>query len=626
MRLPPLVLLLLASSVVAAEPQTWAGLREVNPPPEPDPNRVRAIVGATLIDGRGGAPQSDSVVVVKGAKVAAVGRRGRVNVPADAERFDAAGRYLLPGLLDVHFHTSRPERISSLLAAGFTAFRDPGRPLPVYEKFLDAARPMPRAFLTGPHFDQVPHAHPHNAVDLQSEEAVRTLIRDLHAKGASAIKIYFRLPLDLIRVACEEADKLGIPVTAHLELVRADAAIRAGLDGIEHVTSLGTALATEEDARRFEKGVRADNGFREDGRYWLWSRLDFEDNPKVDALLQLMLDRGVYLAPTLRPFDMQPGDKGATPERLAGFLKMQEFTAIAARAGVPIVASSHGPTPEANWRELDLLIDAGLSTAQALDSIMGTPALFFGAQDRLGTVEPGKAADFVLLNANPLEDMQAIRRVERVMLNGDWVAPYPEPRRYPANADLSDPLIDADGRPIDSPEQWAAHREHLKGLMAYYQYGRMPPKPETSEIIGFERERSSDGKAWRERFRLRLRRNGRSAEVRVSVVRPAAPGRFPVVVKNDRYTFDLAEIHDPRKRKQYMDEGRGETDEWVFAEAVKRGYAVVKFNREDVALDQPDNRRSGVFSLYPEPEYDWATIAAWAWFYQPLIDQLVKQD
>jgi hypothetical protein len=270
------VALFATSYLAAADPQTWSGLREINPPARPEATRVTAITGVTLIDGRGGETLSDSVVIIRGDKIATVGARATVKIPPEAERIDAAGQFLLPGMLDAHLHTNDPKRISRLLRAGFTTFRDPGRPLEVYEEWLATTQPMPRGFVTGPHFDQVPHAHPKNAVDLQSEAAVRDLVASLHARGASAIKIYYRLPLNLIRAACEQADRLGIPVTAHLELVRADEAIRAGLDGIEHVTSLGTSLATEEDAREFEAGVRADNHYREDGRYRLWSRLRFE--------------------------------------------------------------------------------------------------------------------------------------------------------------------------------------------------------------------------------------------------------------------------------------------------------------------------------------------------------------
>ena len=418
----PLFASVLATVCLAsADAQTWSGLREINPPAAPEGTRITAIVGATLIDGRGGEPLPDAVVVIRGDKIAAVGTRASAAIPPEGERIDAAGLFLLPGMLDAHLHTNDPKRISRLLRAGFTTFRDPGRPLEVYEEWLATTQPMPRGFVTGPHFDQVPHAHPKNAVDLQSEAAVRDLVASLHARGASAIKIYYRLPLNLIRAACEQADKLGIPVTAHLELVRADEAIRAGLDGIEHVTSLGTSLATEEDARKFEAGVRDDNHYREDGRYWLWSRLQFDGNPKVQALLDLMLERGVYLTPTLVPFEVQPGDKDATQEKLAGFAKMREFVGIAARAGVPIVASSHGGMPEANWRELELLVEAGLSPREALSAATGVAARFFGAQDRLGTVEAGKVADLVLVAEDPLRNIAAVKRVSRLMLNGVWL-------------------------------------------------------------------------------------------------------------------------------------------------------------------------------------------------------------
>lgn len=415
------LLLSLPWSIDAAEPQTWSGLREFNPPASPSSDHVVAILGATLIDGRDGAPVPESAVLVRGGRIEAVGTRGSVYIPKAAERFDAEGLYLLPGMLDAHFHTSDPKRITGLLLGGFTSLRDPGRPLQAWKEMLAAGGPMPRAFLTGPHFDQKPHAHPRNAVDLQDEAATIALIDRLHGEGASAIKIYYRLPLDLIRTTCERADRHGIPVVAHLELVRADAAIRAGLDGVEHVTSLGTALATEEDARRFEAGVRAANAFREDGRYWLWSRLQLEGNPKVQALLELMLERGVYLTPTLRPFEVQPGGKGVTEEKLAGFEKMKQFVEIAQRAGVPIVASSHGLAPEAAWRELELLVDAGLSPDEALEAATTIPARYFGVAERLGTVEPGKEADLALLEENPLADISAVRKVSRVMLAGAWV-------------------------------------------------------------------------------------------------------------------------------------------------------------------------------------------------------------
>lgn len=416
MRIRLALLTLVASSLLSAA----SGLKEVNPPPVPDTDRATAIVGATLIDGRGGPVLYDSAVIVRGDRIAAVGKQGEVKIPSDAQRIDASGRFLLPGMFDAHFHTHDKQRLDRLLPAGFTSLRDPGRPLPIYlDDFLHPRRPLPRTFLTGPHFDQKPHAHPRNAVHLETAVEVRKRIDQLIAGGASAIKIYYRLPLDLIRVVCEQADRHGVPVTAHLELVRADAAIRAGLDGIEHTTSVGTALAAEADAREFEQAVTAENEARDKGRYRLWSRIDLNDNPKVDALIKLMIERGVYLVPTLRPFE-PVGDK-VTEESLAGFEKIQRFTRMAFEAGVPVLSSSHGPTPEGNWREFELLVDAGFTPKEALETAMLPAARFFGAAERLGSIEVGKAADLALLSADPTADIINVRKVARVMLNGVWL-------------------------------------------------------------------------------------------------------------------------------------------------------------------------------------------------------------
>ena len=416
-----LALVVFLLPLLAAQTPRWSGLKELNPPPSPPAGRTVAIVGATLLDGRGGAVLPDSVVVVRGDRITAVGSRGDIAIPAGAERVAANGKFLLPGMFDAHFHTNDPQALDRVLGAGFTSIRDPGRPMAAYlGRLMKPERTLPRTFLTGPHFDQIPHAHPHNAVDLQSEQAVRDEVDRLIGVGASAIKIYYRVPLDLIGVACEQADRHGVPVTAHLELVPADLAIRAGLDGIEHVTSFGTTLAAEADAREFERRVDAENHAREDGRYWLWSRIDLDDNPRVPALIDLLVERGTYHTPTLRPFAVAPGGKNVTAEKLAGFTKMQRFTKMAFDAGVPTLASSHGPTPDGNWHEFELLVESGLTPKQALETAMLSAARFFGVDERLGSVEAGKTADLVLIGADPTADIRNVRKVERVMLNGVW--------------------------------------------------------------------------------------------------------------------------------------------------------------------------------------------------------------
>lgn len=193
---------------------------------------------------------------------------------------------------------------------------------------------------------------------------------------------------------------------------------------------------------------------------------------------------------------------------------------------------------------------------------------------------------------------------------------------FPAPVDL--PRHDGLPKLATAVQEWKAERDQLKASLAYYQYGRMPPKPGSFTVTAGSSQEILEGKALKQTFTLVLKRNGQSVAVDFGVVRPKAPGRRPVVIKNDRYLFSTDEIEDLRKRKQYAEQGRDKLDEWVFEEAVRRGWAVVKFNREHVAVDRPDSHSTGVFRLYPE--YDWGTIAAWAWFYQPLIDHLVEQE
>src|SRR5690606_3112100 len=124
--------------------------------------------------------------------------------------------------------------------------RDPGHPIPAYGIVRDASEPMPRCFLTGRHFDQEPHAHPNDAEAIHSPQEAEAAVGHRLAEGASGIKVYYRLPVDLIEATCDAAHARGVPATAHLELVDADKAIEAGLDGVEHATSFGTALADPE--------------------------------------------------------------------------------------------------------------------------------------------------------------------------------------------------------------------------------------------------------------------------------------------------------------------------------------------------------------------------------------------
>lgn len=401
--------------------------QEVNRVAEPPADRAVAITGARLIDGHGGPPIDDAVVVVRGSRIEAAGPRDRVEIPRGAERFDAAGLTVLPGFVDAHFHAGNiPDIPTMFLRAGVTTARDPGMAWERYDPVFKRGKPLPRLFLTDRHLDQEPPAHPLNTIVVRTAEEAKTAVNRAADRGATAVKVYFRLPPDLIRVACEAAHARGLPVVAHLELVRADVAIEAGIDGLEHVSSVGTVVAEPAAAEAFRAAVDANNQARITGRYTLWAGVDL-GSPRVQRMIDLMKQRDVVLSPTLTYFyGTGPGSKQTNEEQREGFRRMLAFVRKCHEAGVQIAVGSHTmlnvePEGKAYQREMEFLVQAGLPPMDVLvAATMGT-AKYLRVEKRVGSIERGKLADLVLIDGDPLKDIRATRNVRRVMLNGVWL-------------------------------------------------------------------------------------------------------------------------------------------------------------------------------------------------------------
>jgi imidazolonepropionase-like amidohydrolase len=311
------------------------------------------------------------------------------------------------------------------LTHGITSVRDPGQWTEAYDTVLASGAAVPRLFLCGPHLDSPPPAYPADSFIVRDAEETRRAVNRFADAGASAIKVYFRLPLALITVATETAHARGLPVTSHLEIVDAADAIRAGVDGVEHATSFGTALLPLRDAEKYRQAVLADNNARAEGRYRTWNTIDL-DTPRARALFQLIVERGTVLSPTLAVFERQPGDKDTTEVHVQAFRRMEAFVGRAHRAGAHVVVGSHSDVPHAQrgWayqRELELLVESGLTPMQALVAGTMENARFFRVTDRLGQIAAGMLADLVLVAGDPLRNISDMRRVTRVMLNGKWV-------------------------------------------------------------------------------------------------------------------------------------------------------------------------------------------------------------
>lgn len=400
-------------------------LREVNQVAQPPAASTIAIVGATLIDGRGGPAIPDAVVIVRGDRILAVGKRNSVPIPRGAEVVEANGLTLLPGLIDSHFHIDGDDPLPALyLSHGVTSLRDPGQWIEAYDAARKASAPVPRLFLCGPHLDSPPPAYPTDSFIVRDADETRLAVNRFIDDGASAIKVYYRLPLALIKVAIDTAHARGVPVMGHLEIVDARDAINLGIDGIEHATSFGTALLPLRDAEKYRQAVLADNNARREGRYQVWNKIDL-NTPQARALFKLIVDRGVVVSPTLAVFERQPGDKDTTAVHVHAFKQMEAFVGLVKKAGAKVVVGSHSDVPHAKrgWayqRELELLVEAGLTPMDAIVAGTSENARYFHIEDRLGSVEAGKLADLILIQGDPLRDISNLRRIQRVMLNGIW--------------------------------------------------------------------------------------------------------------------------------------------------------------------------------------------------------------
>lgn len=413
-------------AVFAQRVQPFPSLIEVNTPESPDKNILVAVVGGRLIDGLGNEAVEDAVIIIEGNRIINAGPASQTKVPEGAEIIDAEGMTILPGLIDAHLHTiNNNEVLSTFLRNGVTTMRDPGHPFRFYQSINFAEEQLPRIFLTGAHLDAYPGVYTQQAVMIKDHDHAREMIKNYVEQGGSGIKIYFRLPLKYYETVIQTAEYHNIPVVAHMELVAADDAIRAGLKGVEHVTSFGTSLADPKDAQEFREGVEKSNSYRSEGRYMLWSKIDLTSE-RVKKVLELAAQENVSLCPTLATFERQEGDEEVEDYHVAGFKNMLRFVGMAHKAGVKIVTGSHthGNYAEHGWayqREMELLVEAGMSPLEVISSSTINNANYFRSSERIGSLEPGKLADLILVEGDPSQDISHMYNIRKVMLNGKWV-------------------------------------------------------------------------------------------------------------------------------------------------------------------------------------------------------------
>ncbi len=398
--------------------------------------RLLVLDNARVVDGTGAAPIERARIVIDGDRISTIGPAATVARPPGAETLDLSGATIVPGLIDAHFHIeSDPKLALRQLSHGVTSFRDPGQ---WNDKFVELRRliaadhlPGPRIFTAGPHIDGEHPAYPADSVVARDAEEARRLAERNVREGATSLKIYFRLPFASAKAVIDVCEAHHIPCTAHLEILDARELIDAGLHGIEHITSLGTSVLPRRDAEAYRQKVLGDNDARRNGRYAEFATLDL-DGPEAQDLYKVLRVRQPWIDPTLAVFERRADrpEEGVTPAvartMADGFAKMKQLTRRVGLAGGRLVMGGHSTVPfaargEAPWRELELLVDSGLSPVEAITAATGTAAAFLYKGAELGTLRPGMKADLAVLRGDVTQDISAIRTVDRVMVNGEWV-------------------------------------------------------------------------------------------------------------------------------------------------------------------------------------------------------------
>ena len=396
------------------------------------------IAGATLIDGTGAPPVEDAVVIVRGDRIERAGSRQDVPVPEGGEVVDAAGKFLIPGLVDVHNHyrDGLEEWSWGLqLHSGVLTVRslgsDHGRTPAMIAEARAGNVAAPRIFTAGVGFTH-PEGFPPGKLGPATEEEAREMVRELAAQEVDLIKMWVDTFLDTrpkiepeIRAAiADEAARHGIPVSAHIffeddarQLV--DAGVRSFVHGVRdgEVGDDFVAMAQDNELT-FAPALGQAKTF-----WWVAEHPELLDDEEFRAGLQpRQLER--LLAPENRAAMLE---SESTAKRRVAYDYFMRFVRRMNEAGVTITLGSDSGAGNIvyGWgthHELETLVDdAGLTPLQALASGGAAAAAELTDSPDFGTIADGMAADLVLLAADPLADIRNTRRIDRVMQAGVWL-------------------------------------------------------------------------------------------------------------------------------------------------------------------------------------------------------------
>ncbi len=400
---------------------------------------VLAFENATLIDGTGAPPVSGATVLVSGERIVAAGPGSSVAVPPGATVMDATGRTLLPGLWDMHAHFQQVEWGPIYLAAGVTTVRDCGNEL----EFITAVRDAlatghgigPRILAAGVVDGSGPAAVGVARVD--TDEQAADWVERYAAAGFQQIKVYSSLSKAALQAVIREAHRRGLTVTGHVPAsVTTREAVEAGQDQINHIGFVASMMLPPlaPDAPRSERiaaMARLDchSGAAREAIEFLRSHGTVVDPTMALQELYTMStshppeewEPGVPKVPTpLRALFLNPGPATVETEQLGeAFRRQLGLLTQLHTAGIVLVAGTDQAVPgHSLHREVELYVEAGMTPLEAIRAASAVPARVMGMGAEVGTIEPGKRAELIVVRGNPLVRIRDLRNVEQVLMAG----------------------------------------------------------------------------------------------------------------------------------------------------------------------------------------------------------------
>jgi Amidohydrolase family len=435
------------------------------------PSQYLVINHVTVIDMTGVPPRKDMTVVIENDRIKSIGPTSQTRRQSAKPNIDGRGLFLIPGLWDMHVHFNEVARTFPMfIANGVTGVRNVGGDLDQLLKWraeVDSGKLLgPRIVTCGPIVDGPdPAAHGPTVVVANAAEA-RRVADDLKKRGADCIKVYDRLPREAYFGIIEEARKIGLPVVGHVPLsITSLEASEAGQISIEHLgnffesaSSVSAELLKEEspqqpvkDPSEFPRRIAA-RGTR---------MLDTYDPERAHEIFKAFVKNGTWQVPTLETKWTQTfiDDLASKPDERLKYIPASErqwwspeknffaryrtpeyitykkrlferelgLVGDMHRAGVRFMtgtdlSNAYVFAGFSVHHEMELLVKAGLTPLEALQAGTRNPSIFLGEAKTAGTVEAGKIANLVLLEANPLDDIRNTQRINAVVLKGQYLS------------------------------------------------------------------------------------------------------------------------------------------------------------------------------------------------------------